>query len=286
MNWVRVNKANPCPVCAGTTWCGVSTDGKLCNCTRTPSVKELKSKSGDFCGYLHKLSGDTPAPKPREKKQKPVSQTDLFALHEAYVARCSVELLGMLSNSLHVSAQSLRRLECGYDGLNYSFPMRDANMRLVGLKLRAPSGAKFCVPGSNLGIYWPGKVKPTDETQLLITEGESDTAALLDLGYDAIGRPSCSGGVEIIKAWLKIGRRRRDVVIVADNDAGKERPDGTKFYPGQDGAAALAKEIHKLTRTLKVVTIPDYKDARQFLIAGKTKGALDCIIKNKRMFQV
>jgi DNA primase len=116
----------------------------------------------------------------------------------------------------------------------------------------------------------------------VITEGESDTAALLDMGFAAIGRPSCTGGVEIIKKFLHV---RRDVVIIADCDEAKLRPDGSKFYPGQEGAQRLADAIGPLCKSLKVITLPGSKDVRQFYRDGGTAAAIKCIADNTKWWK-
>jgi len=114
----------------------------------------------------------------------------------------------------------------------------------------------------------------------MICEGPTDCAALLDMGFDAIGRPSCMGGVEHIVEFLK--GRRRDVIIVADRDEPKHRPDGSVWFPGQEGAVRLCKAIQPLVRTLKVIKPPFHKDVREWYRAGATRANVETIIKNTR----
>ncbi len=276
--WIRVGKDNPCPVCERPDYCGITDCGKYAICMRTESNKPTKNG-----GWLHRLDGRLPHPKQKNPKPKPRPKVDIYETYEKNGDRITDDLRRLLSKELGVTPESLKRLEVGYDGANYSFPMRDADMRVIGLKLRAPNGSKFCVTGSQLGIYWPVKVESAGRELLVICEGESDCAALLDMGFQAIGRPSCSAGVEIIKKFLS--GCRRDVLLIADCDEAKTRPDGSKFYPGQEGSERLAKEIDKLCRSLKIITIPGAKDVRRFYQDGGTKAAIECIAENTRFWK-
>lgn len=52
MNWVRVKRNKPCPICGRPDWCSVSEDGTVVVCMRTESPKPCKSggwsKSGPW----------------------------------------------------------------------------------------------------------------------------------------------------------------------------------------------------------------------------------------------
>lgn len=279
-DWIRVRKDAPCVICQKPDYCGVSADGTVAHCMRVESAK--KTRIG---GYIHYLGEKQPRqhrkfvakPKPRPPKE------DIFELHVAYRDRCIANptLVRTLANQLGVTPESLTRLQVGYDpDGNYSFPMSNANEKVIGIKLRAPNGSKFCVAGSQLAIYWPIGVEDSARELLVITEGESDCAALLSMGFQAIGRPSCTAGVEIIQAFLSKGWR--DVIIMADNDEPKERPGGSVWRPGLDGANALAAAIARLTRSTKVIKPPSYKDVRQWYRAGATKAAIEVLAKHTR----
>ena len=69
---------------------------------------------------------------------------------------------------------------------------------------------------------------------ILVPEGASNTAALLDLDLAAIGRPSASGGQHILAALLA-NYPDREILIVGDND-GKD--DGK--WPGKSSAMRTA----------------------------------------------
>lgn len=86
--------------------------------------------------------------------------------------------------------------------------------------------------------------------------------------------------MDLIVEFLK--GHRRDVVIMSDRDEAKERPDGSVFYPGQEGAAILAKAILPVVRSVKIVKPPFCKDVRAWLNAGATHEAVEAVIGNMR----
>ena len=144
---------------------------------------------------------------------------------------------------------------------------------VLGIQLRTGAGRKFAIKGSHDGLFVSvGLDRPN---LLLIAEGPTDTAALLDLRFDAIGRPSCRGGTALLVNLIR-HRRPDEVVIVADNDAPKS--DGTR--PGLDGALTLAPKLLPRCRRLRVVTPPiGIKDARHWVQVGATYQAiLDAIL--------
>ena len=158
----------------------------------------------------------------------------------------------------------------------WAFPMCDATRQVVGVRLRAVSGRKWCITGGHNGLFWPEDL--TGSGPLLFCEGPTDTAALLDLGYDAIGRPSCEGAVEmVVEAVQRL--HRRDVVVVADADEPQPQPDGSVRRPGLDGANRLAQALTRAGLRPKVVLpLEPHKDIRAWFINGATRAAVDGVI--------
>jgi DNA primase len=138
--------------------------------------------------------------------------------------------------------------------------------RVVGIRLRTPGGAKFAVKGGAEGLFIPDR--PPGPGPLLIAEGPTDVAALLDLGFDDVaGRPSCTGGVRHLVALVR-SRRARDVVIVADADEA-----------GRRGADNLVSVLLRYARAVRVIVPPGgAKDVRAFLRAEGTRADLDAEI--------
>lgn len=273
---IKVRKDNPCPVCGKGDWCLIAEDGSACICAR---ISEGSAKKCGEAGWLHKLS-DSPVPvrhRPKPKAVKNEPAPDFFGLVEKH--QQSETGLSSLAKQLGVSIVSLIRLQVGFDGKGWLFPMRDGFNKLVGIRVRTSTG-KFAVKGSKNALFWPVGVKADADGLLFICEGPTDTAALLDLGFDAIGRASCNTGLEYIKTM--IGRFDRQVVIMADKDEPKKKPGGGVFYPGIEGALRLASELKSIVRSVRVVKPAHYKDIREWYRNGATKEAVMCLVGNAR----
>jgi hypothetical protein len=178
--------------------------------------------------------------------------------------------------------------------------MVDPEMNVIGLRLRAAKANargevdKFSwtdsTPGLFMGRRWTGA------GPILIVEGPTDRATAADWGFDAIGRPSCNDAGEMVLEFLRMirGLGKRDVVILSQLDEAKPRdkrdPSKGVFYPGQDGARALAEQIWPVVRgTLKIITPPPLRpgkvDARDWKNEfGATRAQVESAIRNRQPF--
>jgi len=137
--------------------------------------------------------------------------------------------------------------------------MFDGEEDFAGIRLRSNEGDKWALRGSRQGIFLPDMAVP-EET--LVVEGPTDTAAAVSLGFHAIGRPSCTGGVREIGTFC----RRRGVKrlsVLADNDR-----------PGIKGAREFCTRVGVLAR---VVVLPA-KDLREWLRHGATRQAVEACL--------
>jgi 5S rRNA maturation endonuclease (ribonuclease M5) len=191
-----------------------------------------------------------------------------FAL---FARQCALRLqpqdLQRLADSLGLTVNSLQRLRVGWSARHraYTFPMVDAAGDVLGVRLRLPSGRKLSVKGGREGLFVPTDLDAGG--RLLVTEGPTDCAALLDLGFCAVGRPSCTGGVRLL-VELAQAQRPAEVYIVADSDA-----------PGQRGAENLAAVLVAYVPSVRIITPPTgIKDARQWLQRGATAADVAGII--------
>lgn len=132
------------------------------------------------------------------------------------------------------------------------------------------NGRKVSIMSSKMGLFIPSDL-PT-KGLLLICEGASDTAAALDLGFVAIGRPSCNSKVEMTANFA----RGRAVVIVSDNDE-----------VGKIGSKKLARALSLICPDVKVI-FPPYgiKDLRQWFKAGLTEEILLQLIQKTKPIEV
>ena len=264
--WRRVSKRQPCPVCSKPDWCTVTADGSAVCCMRVASEKPLRND-----GWLHRLTSDD-WHRPRVRRielpaweRSPVR--DFGELSAQYEAAAGDSTVAWLAAQLGVSAESLRRLHIGHDGRAYTFPMRMPDGSVCGIRLRYPNGRKLSVKGGRDGLFLPDPA--TDETEpgpLFIAEGPTDCAALLDLGFVTIGRPSCSGGT----AYVVQLARNRNVIIVGDADG-----------PGKRGAIQLARELRPSCPSVQIIIPPPgIKDARAWLQAGATPRDIELTLRD------
>jgi 5S rRNA maturation endonuclease (ribonuclease M5) len=276
---IRVNRKRPCPICGKPDWCLLDPNGRFAICPRIPSPR----RAGE-AGYVHYLT-NVYAHQPRrdraiarqpalaakagdgkqETDSQPVPADFWLRLVKQYQSQLTEAALAKLANTLGLSARSLRLLNVGWSVKHraWTFPMRDAGLRIVGIRLRRQDGSKFCVKGSNEGLFIPDNFLQVNESRLAVCEGATDVAALLDCGFRAvIGRPSCLGGVKLIVELCR-ARRFSKVVIFADNDP-----------PGQRGAQKLVRELSLYVPQLRIVT-PPTKDVREWKKDGANRADVE-----------
>ena len=270
--WKRVSIKHPCPICHKPDWCVVSSDGVVCVCMRVKSDKPTRNG-----GWLHLLRDNSTQ---RCKKtirrtvtvQSSTPQHDFAAMAAQYAAAVQQEQLAALSQELCVSVKSLQRLGIGWaeDYGAWSFPMQNVGETIIGIRLRFPSGRKLSVKGGREGLFIPKGIRHGGP--LLICEGPSDVAAMLDLGFNPIGRPSCSGGTKLlldVVKWWKPGQ----AVILADADG-----------PGRRGAERLAARLVLYVPDVRVIQPPNgIKDARAWKKAGATAADVQAMINSARI---
>ena len=251
--WRRVARRDPCPVCGHDSWCSVGQSVVLCmrNESQRPSTNGgwLHSPDG------HALDRASPAKLPPPPPPPP-------HFWKEFAGQCSQDItdaqVAELASMLHVDALALRELGIGHNGRNWTFPMYAADGSVCGIRTRSQDGKKLAVTGSKLGVI--RRSKP-DDGLLLVCEGESDTAAAITLGQDAIGGPGAGQCVAVAAAYA----RNREVVIVADNDEA-----------GEAGATKLLAAVTGSARSLRLLRPPrQHKDLRAWLVAGATKVDLE-----------
>lgn len=257
-DFVRVSKSRPCPLCSHGDWCLVSRDDPPSRaiCPRTESARRIGE-----AGWMHQLREvdeyQVPHSRIRRVRIDVPPKHDFAAMAEAYARAVDVDRLQHLGRHLGITNTSLQRLRIGWTGRAWSFPMTDAAGVVRGIRLRLPDGRKLAVKGGREGLFVPTSLR--NDGPLFIAEGPTDTAALLDLGVDAVGRPSCSGGMRLVMKFVR-SRSQDRVVIVADGDA-----------PGQRGAATLACVLALHVRHVSAITPPaPHKDVRAWVNAGAT----------------
>ena len=261
MGFVRVTKQAPCPVCKRGDWCRVFSDGWI-ECMRVQS--ERPARSG---GWMH-WPGEAPRryTPPPARVQPPT--INAMKLMRGWWTSTEEGQRAAFARELGLSARSLAAVGAAWAPPHaaWAFPMCDGYGNVVGIRLRNERG-KFAVRGSRQGIFVANKdgsdQQDGSERMLFVCEGPTDTAAAVELGLFAVGRPNCCcGGAEI-----RIYARRQAVarvVVVADNDK-----------PGLDGAHKVGAELGLPW----AIYVPPAKDVREFVRLGGTRIMIENTLK-------
>jgi hypothetical protein len=259
--WRSARSTSPCPICGKPDWCQLAVDGRGAICRRIQSDKP--QKSGGWFHHVNNGAAPTAADRPAPRPAPQPSIQELHLLAWSFSSAISPPWMQRFAQQLGLSAECLERLDVGFsvERRAWSFPMRDAAGHVLGIRMRAMSGRKFSITGGREGLFIP---RDLHGDRLFVCEGPTDTAAMLDLGFDAIGRPSCMGGlpliVDLLKARHRAGNGITRLVIVADGDT-----------PGQRGAQQLAVTARLYCPIVQVITPPaGIKDARAWKRGGAT----------------
>ncbi len=139
----------------------------------------------------------------------------------------------------------------------WTFPEHDAHGRINGLGLRWPTGRKGQMAGGRRGLILPQGWRELADP-VLVVEGPSDVVAGRAIGLNVIGRPSNSGGAELLTHLC----RDRRVMVLGEND---RKSDGR--WPGREGAEAVAEKLSTVwERPVPVALPPDAaKDLRAWV---------------------
>lgn len=253
MNWTRVTALNKCPVCGHSSWCVYTQKTVLC--MRVESDHPKPFVTGEM-GWFHKQGGWHMPPAEQRQQSKAVLNVGK-TIREWSQWNRKAEMYS-LAESLGVSFESLSVLGCTKAPWHktWAFPMRDGEGCYTGIRLRHENGDKWAVKGSHQGIFLP---EIPSNSLAIITEGVTDTAAALTIGYYALGRPSCSGGTPLIRRTIRRLNIRR-AIIVADNDD-----------PGLRGAQMLCNHLPVPT----CILVLPCKDMREFVNNGGTAPLLN-----------
>lgn len=275
--WLRVTRTDRCPVCGADGWCTRSPDGEMAKCMRVESSKPAKGN-----GWIHRL--DSPAPFRLPPRETPRAHVD-FTATARRMFEAGEGARRELAPLLGVSLDSLERLRVGTGSDTSCFtswPERDATGAVVGIVRRYLDGRKLHMPGGSHGLYLP-EAWSEATGPVLLPEGGSDTAALLTMGLSAIGRPSCTSGVDKLATVLKATNRA--VVVLGESDRKPGRVgtvascptdcDGCSWcWPGKYGARITAERLTAaLGRRVYWRMVPDTKDAREWLKLNGCDGA-------------
>lgn len=267
--WMRVTRSRPCLICERPDWCLIAKDEGAVICARVESSK----RCGD-AGWLHRLRDEQFRPARRRVRVLSLAQAtpdnDLSALATSYRNAVNPAQLNALARSLGLTATSLLALGIGWSLQQraWSFPMTDCDGNVMGIRLRRTNGSKFSVMGGREGLFIPLGV--ISGHRLFICEGPTDLTAMLQMGFtNAVGRPSCNGGIKLL-VDLVTKRKPTEVVIASDGDD-----------PGQRGAENLASVLVAYAPIVRVIRPPrEIKDMREWLRYGGNRNDVELAINS------
>lgn len=250
--WKRVTRLSPCPICKKTDWCLISPDRSAAIC---PRIEEGSTRYVEGSGYLHIMRVTTEWMNeeyiPSTVKPLPEHNEVLAIRARNWISTCENERIKELAEKLGVSEESLKLLNVGWmdNSSSWVFPMLRKKSRLIGIRVRPRNGKKFAIRGSKNGLFVPNNLP--DEGVVYVCEGESDTAAMLTCGLNAVGRPSCNSGDRLLAELLK----KNQAVICMDRDGA-----------GRKGALSLTDYLKCHIRDVRILEPPDkYNDMREWL---------------------
>lgn len=235
----------------------VSSNGAVAICPRTETGSR---KYLDGSGYLHVVDPTVPVPERRDEggSELPEHNLVLSSLATKMMLACDERRIAMLSQSLSIPPYAFRLLRVGWSASSdaYSFPMFRCGQRVIGIRLRSETGKKWAVKGSRQGLFMPSSW-PSDKKGIVVCEGPTDTAAMLGMGFNAMGRPSAMGSHALVEEAVA----GRPVCIISDSDD-----------VGIDSAMKLAAHLKKFSKV--GVLVPPAKDAREWISRGTSKTTL------------
>lgn len=278
--WVRTSKSQRCPVCGSSDYCTVSVNGDVCKCCRVHEGASVRKHGEDGAGIytIHKLSEPVAITNDAVHTFK-LSHKRVEGIAKASYKSCNN--LHALSKSIGISQESLKRMRVGYMTSQelkkvgtdcrgkgaWTIPMRSATNYVVGIRLRLQSGRKFSIKGGSNGLFIPANLDSSKP--LLITEGSSDCLAALDMGFEAIGKPSNTSG-HIEAAYFAKQRGFKWCIVVPDNDVHNEKAKkATELGLGRTIECLKSSGI-----SVKVIRATKSKDLREYLRRGGKRSTI------------
>ncbi len=261
--WLRTRRDRPCPVCGKPDWCRVSRDGRAAHCMRVEEGgRPWSGESGE--GWVHnvEIGQQVDAAEPAYKMDFNDYIHRLWMVHGKYEPQnCVGTMLGP---------------DCEL------WPERDPFGQIIGVVRRYPSGHKRCVPGSKRGLTLnPDQWLYAGSKNLFVVEGGTDTVALWNYGYYAVGRPSAGGGKRPLEYFFK-HNLIKNICFIGENDyrdtngkchCRQDRKVCALCWPGQFHAAYMSRYFSCKGYNSRVILPPEqFKDTREWL-AGDPAGA-------------
>ena len=229
----------------------------------------------DACRWLGEyLGGGVAVPRVREVVQSiyipnAIDYERFEGLADTWFRAMKPNWRSKAADLLGLPVWPLERLRVGWSNSDRAstWPMRNGTGDIVGIRLRNPQTAKkWSVTGSIAGLFYDPALLSVERPELVwIVEGPTDTAALLSIGFDAVGVPSAGGGCDLL---TDLARRilPKEIVIIADRDE-----NGTGIHGAERIADALM-----IIAPVRIVTPPGVvKDSRAWVVSGASRKLIE-----------
>jgi hypothetical protein len=295
-DFTRYKFDQPCRICghlrSGCMYKWDASDPETVLCRRVQEGCAVDGRGNpitakDGHGWFHDLKKNPRRPKrPHAPQKKLVVNPFIAELSAEFEANLQPHDLTMLGGMLGVSTESLARLHTGWvkqwldkrtgelsSAKAWTFPMRDDSLRIIGIRLRNNAGQKWTVKGSCNGIFVPDKL--TGEGPLIIVEGPTETATVLDWNFDVIGRPGNTSGCDLVVNYCR-RRQPRNIVILQNNDP--KGSDAERLTHIGSNKLQLHLLATRSAHSVRIIQPPNHKDARLWKHAGATRNDLEALI--------
>lgn len=242
-------------------------------------IKAFSRKDGTPA-WIHSIGesfGEVKVLKPKRARLKSSAEMEALAKEAFLHERAKLERI-LLASELGVSVHALEEMRVGFrtdSGGNHTlWPSRGCGGEIIGAVRRYHDGSKKSFFGGAAGVFYAPTQSVLTKYPVLIVEGASDVAAACTIGLSAIGRPSNTGGVDLLFD-LDI---RFPIVVVGERDESPERRGRhdscpidcagcANCYPGMYGAKLVAGQLG-----CRWILPPEgCKDLRDVLIQGRVR---------------
>lgn len=274
----RAGPGKPCPCCGATSKSCSATVSELVLCRGEPHAGWRCVGGPDRAGF-HQYRGQQHGGNGNGKRRatnRTARPTDWAAESRRHAGRLDAKPRHALAAALGLPVEAIDLiLGLGWFpderwGACWTIPEVSPSGQVVGIGRRyvepIPTGqfqGKNKLALGNRGLIlpvgWRDRPGPT-----LLVEGFSDTLAAAQCGLSAVGRPSNTGGVEMLAEALA----DREVLVVGENDARPHKTEpGKTDWPGRDGAEQTAQALADVWGRPVRWSMPPagYKDLRQWV---------------------
>ena len=208
------------------------------------------------CGHTAQYSGEWVDSMSKKKTRiEKMPSINFTKLAQFYYQNYRPAIEGKkLVDLLKIRGDTLSLYGIGYDDYDksYTFPMRDEKQNIIGIQKRLLDGTKYCISGSQLGIFIPGAMSYKDSKKVVITEGWSDAAVVTECGFYGIGLACAITTHDTVVKFL-VNHAVDTVKLCPDFDV-----------PGEKSAQKILKLCEQRDIKASIISVEPYKDLRFF----------------------